>query len=507
LCLAVGAIVVAHQWPFTQTAIIQALQQQSGRTVQISSFREFYFPHPGCVAQGLTFRHNPEGTGPPLVAIQKLVIVGSYLGLLTDHIAKIHAVGLHVTIPRRERTESQGGPPGKVGSLTTGLVIGQIVADGSEVDIERENGEKPLVFQIPKLTLNDLYDNRPLSFNATVQIPQPPAVVDVSGKFGPWQPGNAGQTSLSGSYDLRDMNLGVFGGVGGLLASKGKFAGILQHVEVQGTTDIPKFVVSRSGHPLALTTEFHAVVNGLNGDVAFDPVTAHFAKTTIVSVGTVAGTSQKEGLGKTLTMESYSADARVQDLVRLFIRESTSPMLGTIVFRAKVTIPPEDRPFLDKVRMQGDFGIAGGKYTNRETQKDVDVLSARAKGKADQVEDIDDKLGNDSYDPGRVLSNVKGHVDLRNSVAHLSNVSFDVPGASALVNGDYKLKTEELNFKGQMRLDAELSKATTGVKSFLLKIVQPLTSSKKQKGSIVSLSVGGTYHNPTYTVLPTTGKK
>ena len=177
-------------------------------------------------------------------------------------------------------------------------------------------------------------------------------------------------------------------------------------------------------------------------------------------------------------------------------------MLGAVVFRAKVILPPDDRAFLDKVQLHGDFGIAGGQYTNRETQKDVDVLSARSRGKADQVEDVDDKRGNDSYDPGRVVSNVKGQVAVHNGVAHLSNVTFDVPGASAQVNGTYNLKSEQLNFDGQMHMDTKLSKATTGVKSFLLKVIQPLTASKKGKGSDVTLKIGGTYHNPTYTALP-----
>lgn len=167
-----------------------------------------------------------------------------------------------------------------------------------------------------------------------------------------------------------------------------------------------------------------------------------------------------------------------------------------------MTVPPEDRSFIHKVRLQGNFGIADGSYTSPETQKNIDVLSARARGKADQVENKDNKLGNDNYDPGRVVSNVKGHVELRNSVAHLTDISFDVPGASALVNGTYNVNTERIDCKGQMRLDTELSKATTGVKSFLLKVVQPLTASRKHKGSIVSLAIGGTYHNPTYTVLP-----
>ena len=49
----------------------------------------------------------------------------------------------------------------------------------------------------------------------------------------------------------------------------------------------------------------------------------------------------------------------------------------------------------------------------------------------------------------------------------------------------------------------ELSKATTGVKSFLMKIVEPFTAKSKHKnGAVVNLAIGGTDDNPTYTALP-----
>lgn len=505
LCVVILGIVYLHNWPFTRQAVMQALEQQAGATIQMSGFHEVYFPHPGCVADGVSFRSATQSAGPPFITIQKLTIVGSYVGLLAHHISSVRADGLHITVPPREQAQA-AGTPGSVGALRSGITIGELVADGAELDVATESGKEPLVFRIEKLRLSNLAAGHPMGYQTLVHIPQPPADLTVNGKFGPWQPDNAGQTQLSGNYLVRNMDLGVFNGIAGTLMSKGSFTGILQHVQVQGKTDMPNFGITRSGHSLPLKTEFQATVNGLNGDVAFDPATVHFARTTIVAAGTVAGTSDTPGLGKTLTMQAYSDGARVQDLVRLVIREPVSPMLGAIVFRAKVILPPDDRPFLDKVQLQGDFGIAGGQYTNPDTQKDVDVLSARARGKADQVEDEDDKRGNDSYDPGRVISNVKGQVAVHNGVAHLSNVTFDVPGASAKVNGTYDLNSERLNFAGQMHLDTKLSKATTGVKSFLLKIIQPLTASKKGKGADVTLEIGGTYHHPTYTALPESKK-
>jgi hypothetical protein len=132
----------------------------------------------------------------------------------------------------------------------------------------------------------------------------------------------------------------------------------------------------------------------------------------------------------------------------------------------------------------------------------VDVLSARARGQADKVADTDQKLGNDSYDPGRVLSNLKGHVVTTNAVANLSNLTFDVPGASAKVSGTFKLKTQEVSLQGYMHLDSELSKTMTGVKSVLLKVMQPFMKKGKRNESVIAIKIGGTYQNPTYSVVP-----
>ncbi len=495
------AIIYVRQWPFTRESITQALQQQTGSTVQIGSFRQFYFPRPGCAAENVTLRRG-GGAQQPLIAIRRLTISGSYSGLLIRHIDTVRAEGLHISIPsEQQQAAAESSSPVKVASLQSGLTIGEIVADGAQIDIPATDRVASMEFHVPRLTVRDIRDGQAFTFQTTVKIPRPFATVDVEGKFGPWQSGNAGQTRLSGSYSLRDLDLYEFDGVAGIVTSLGKFDGILQHVLVEGTTDTPKFEVMHSGHSFDLATQFHAVVNGLDGDVELEPVVAHFAKTTIVCTGTIAGNDKEPG--KTANLQVYSSQARIQDLLRMFVSEKTPPMSGAIQFRTSITLPPDNRGFLDRIRLKGDFGISGAQYPDPDTQRTIDVLSARAQGKADKVEDTQEKMGGQNYDPGRVLSNVKGHVILSNAVAKLNNVTFDVPGASAQVSGTYNLKTEQIDFQGLMTLETELSKATTGVKSFLLKVIQPLTASKKHKHeSVVSLKITGTYHNPNYVVLP-----
>jgi len=491
--LAVLVVVAAREWPFTRETVIKSLRQQAGSAVQIGNFRETYFPHPGCIAENVTFRQDPSA--PALITIQTLTIVGSYHGLLTRHLDTVRAEGFRLVV-------SQQAAPGSLENLgKTGLSIGQLVADGAEIEFpSQQPGKAPLVFRIPKLDLYDVADSRPLNFQTTVQLPEPPAEVEVAGQFGPWQSGQAGQTNLSGSYAVRNLDLGKFGGIAGKLEASGKFGGELQAVKVQGTLDAPDFEVRQSKHPVHLAALYQATVDGLNGDVDIDAARAHFRNTTIVGAGSVSGQGNENG--KTATVELSSKQARIEDLLWMFLSNNPPAMAGPILFRDRVEIPSGNTEFTKRVKLQGDFGISNAQYPNPQTQKTVDVLSADARGNAGKTEATDNKLGNDTYDPGKVLSDVKGHVSLSDGIAHLANVSFDVPGASAQVSGTYSLLNEGINLQGHLHMEAELSQTTTGVKSFLLKVVQPFMHKSKKNESVLAIRIGGTYNHPTYAVVP-----
>ena len=85
------------------------------------------------------------------------------------------------------------------------------------------------------------------------------------------------------------------------------------------------------------------------------------------SQGGVAGTSGQPG--KTTSVELAAKDGRIQDLLLLFARSDRAPMSGTVSFHARVSIPPGKRAFLEKVELQGDFGIEAGSFTKFETQE------------------------------------------------------------------------------------------------------------------------------------------
>jgi hypothetical protein len=386
-------------------------------------------------------------------------------------------------------------------------VIDQLTADGTQVEIPpTADRQDPLVFTARKLRLNRVTDNQPLDFHATIENPEPPGEISISGAFGPWKTGEGNRTPLSGSYSFSHADLGVFTGIAGILSAQGKFGGVLDHIVTDGTVAVPDFATDRANHPMPLTAQFHALVNGMNGDVTLQPLRARLGKTGIAGDGEIKGDSKHKG--KTVALQLVSQRGRVQDLLRLFLK-GEPPMVGAVVFRAGVVLPPTPSPFLKRVELTGDFGIAGAQYTNSDTQRNLDIASAKARGEADKIEDdqdADKKKGTDKTDQDleHVVSNVKGHVMVRDGVATFSHLSFDVPGASAKLKGTYSLLNQQINMSGVVLIDAQLSKTTTGAKSFLLKIVQPLTRKKKSTGtgSVVALKVTGTYSNPSFLVTP-----
>ena len=187
--------------------------------------------------------------------------------------------GLRIFVsPRSERNGNEARPAGSLEQFA--LIIDEIIADGAVVEFASgEPGTEPLKFEIHKLTLNSVADDRPMSFHATLLNPKPPGEIRTDGQFGPLRPQDVGHTLLSGSYMFQHADLGVFPGIGGTLASTGKFNGVLEHIEVEGSTDAPDFQVARSNHAVHLKTQFHAIVNGMDGDVALQSVHAQFERT------------------------------------------------------------------------------------------------------------------------------------------------------------------------------------------------------------------------------------
>src|SRR5208283_5711511 len=164
----------------------------------------------------------------------------------------------------------------------------------------------------------------------------------------------------------------------GRLSSAGKFNGVLEHIEVEGSADTPDFQVTRSNHAVHLKTQFHAIVDGMDGDVALQSVHAQFERTSVISQGEVAEKAGSEG--KTVALGATEMQGRIQDWLRLISTADRPALTGAMNFTAQVTVPPGKRGFIERVNLQGDFGIAAMSFTSSTTQEKVDSLSQVAQG-------------------------------------------------------------------------------------------------------------------------------
>jgi hypothetical protein len=109
-------------------------------------------------------------------------------------------------------------------------------------------------------------------------------------------------------------------------------------------------------------------------------------------------------------------------------------MSGVVTLRARLEIPPGERPFLEKVKLRGNFGIGGGEFSHVSTQEGVNKLSAGALGEKN------------TSDPETVLTDLTGKVSLDNGVAEFAEHSFGVPGAAA---GSYDFKSHKIDEVGK----------------------------------------------------------
>ena len=472
--LLVAGIVAGHKfWPFSEQSVIEDLAEASDSTVTIRSYHPTYFPVPGCVLEGIEFQHGKNHFR--LITIERMRIEGSYAGILTRHVPRITADQVKVFIP-------PFGSHAVFHSQHPNLVVDELVANGSSVSfLSDDKNSQPLRFDVHDALLTAVRWGSPISYRLKFRNPDPPGEIIVSGKFGPWADGHHEDTPLSGAYKFAYADLSVYGGIAGILNSEGKFDGVLKHLNVSGFTDIPDFEVKESGHKVRLRTKFNAFVDATRGDTFLTRVEAQFGRTTVIAEGSIAGSN--EGNGKDAMLNVTSRNGRIEDILGLFTTER-APMSGPVSLLSRVEIPHGDTPFLKKVRLHGTFGVDNANFTNPETQRDVDALSAGARGM-------------NKEDSETVLTDLKGQADLLGGVTKFTDLSFGVPGASARLHGTYNILDYKINLHGLMWVDTRISKTSNGLKSFLLRVMDPFFK-KKRKGEVVPVHIEGTYQKPQF---------
>ncbi len=490
LILIAGLVVIFH-WPFRQAAIIKDLEDAASGKVEIKSFREVYFPYPGCIVGGMTYRLSPNGQ--PFVTVEKLTIQSNPIALFVGHVRKVQIDGMHIFVPG-------AGSQGKFKGLKAGgISIDEISVENAILEVPRkEPGTPPLEFGIHHLDLDPVTATRSIHFSAQLSNPEPPGEISVAGRLGPW---TGAQTPLSGDYKFENADLGSFPGIAGRLFAEGSFKGALQHIDVSGKINIPAFEVTASQHPVPLNSDFKAHVNGVNGDTFLDTVSSQFLNTAVISRGTIEGTPGERGKTATIFLEENKG--RIEDILRLFVQSAHPPMTGEVSFKGRAKLPPGKTRFLRKVEMEGDFGINDSSFTNQTTQEKVDQLSQSAQtdhGKSKKLienKKEENKNDNDTSAAPPVVSGLQGHVVVTEGTATFSSLSFSIPGAHVQMHGTYSLISEKIDLHGTLKMDSQLSDTAHGARAVVLKVLNPFFK-RKHGGSDVPVKISGDYHHPSF---------
>jgi hypothetical protein len=474
-------LLLTAKWPFTREATIRSLERVSASDVQIINFQKSFFPRPGYIAQGITFQRPGSR---PIARIGKITCRASWLALLsfTHRISRMDLEGVQMYIPAHVPPPVRKHAGAKIKTTVT-----ELFANGAILEIApRHQGGQTVLFGFPELTLSNLARNNAINFHTLMRNPNPAGDMKVSGTVGPFVVGKVTDTRISGAFQFRHADLTAYKVIAGSLSADGRFQGTVGHSEVFGQAEIPNFEITRSRHSLGLRAEYHAIVNGTTGDVVVQSAQAQFLGTTLLAHGTIGG--QK---GKTVSLDFDARKARIQDLLRLFVTADRPPLDGPISLRAHVVLPPTHRPFIKRVKLDGNFMISNADFTKLRTQEKVDELSARARGHKAQIKS---KNG-----PEHVAEDLKGDVRLRDGIATLSSALFAVPGAVARGSGTYDVTTETIDLRGKLTMHATLSKAAGGLKSILLIPLDPFFKNNGV-GAVLPIRISGTYSHPVFKV-------
>ncbi|MGE3276682.1 MAG: AsmA-like C-terminal region-containing protein [Vicinamibacterales bacterium] len=492
LVLAILATVAAKQAsPWLRDKIVADLGDRLDSEVTLESVELSLFPQPTLSGHNLTIRYQGRTDIPPFIVVRQFEGSTDLLGAFQRRAREVRLEGLEISVPPRRGDDMPDVDTGRDdadqgGDRDTHTWIDHLVTKDARLSIlSKDPGKNPKVFDIFTLEMHDVGLESPAPFEATVTNPIPFGNVQTKGHFGPWQRAEPSLTPLDGEFTF-DADLGTIKGIAGALDAAGSFGGVLERIEARGSTTTPDFALpSLPAGKVPLETRFDAVIDGTSGDVFLTSVDARLGGSAFTTSGAIAGV--EGGKGKRVTLDVKGQSARIDDFLRLTVDGENPPLIGPMRFNARVDIRPGDEDVVDKLWVTGDFALEDARFSSPEVQDKIDALSRRGQGRPE-----DESVDN-------VVSDMKGEYSLKDGRMTIPIVTFGVTGADVQMAGVYGLRDGTLDFKGDVRLDAPVSKMVTGFKSWLLKPFDPLFR-KHGAGTRVAIKVEGTKDNPEFGV-------
>jgi len=417
-------------------------------------------------------------------------------------IALVELIGLDVDVPPKPHfthvaAPTIGAAPDESHEPMLSFEIESMECKGARLTLETSKpGKLPLEFDIARIKLSHVSVGGSMQFDAQLTNPRPAGIIVTSGSMGPWVVEDPGETPVMGNYRFQNADLGVFKGIAGILNSTGKYQGALRNLTVDGHADVPDFRLTHFGTSVPLVTEFHATVDGTNGDTWLQPVHATLGQSRFTAEGkivhvpaqTLPNGSARPG-GHEIALNVIIGRGRMEDFLRLVSKSGTPLMTGELTLRTTLEIPPGTEPVEEKMKLNGNFNLEDAAFTSTKIQNHVGELSLRGQGQPKEAK-------NGGAD---VRSAIESNFTMAAGVITLPNLKYNVPGAEIDLAGKYGLEGGTLNFKGTARTDATVSQMIGGWKGALLKPADRLFKTDRA-GTEVPIHVDGTEQNPMFGV-------
>jgi AsmA-like C-terminal region len=417
-------------------------------------------------------------------------------------IAVVELEGLNVDIPPKPHlahnpADNGGAAPDTGKKPLLSFEIDSIDCKNAHLTIETSKpGKLPLEFAIDHVKLTNVSIGGSMQFDAQLTNPRPVGTIITSGSMGPWVVEDPGETPVMGSYHFEHADLAVFKGIAGVLNSTGKYQGVLRNLEVDGQTSTPDFRLTHFGTSLPLETQFHAIVDGTNGDTWLQPVRATLGQSRFTAQGKIVGVpagvlpdgSAWPG-GHEIALNVNVDAGRMEDFLRL-VSKSGSPILtGALTLKTTLEIPPGTGLVQEKLKLNGNFLLEDAAFTSAKIQNDVGELSMRGQGQPKDAKNAGSE----------VRSAIESNFTMAGGVIRLPNLKYTVPGAEIDLNGTYGVDGGTLNFKGTAQTQATVSQMVGGWKGMLLKPADRLFK-KNGAGTEVPIHIDGTEQDPMFGV-------
>jgi hypothetical protein len=398
---------------------------------------------------------------------------------------------------------SQGGAQPEQGTTASlfkmpTILVRRIECKDATLLIERKQepgkAKVPLDFEFARVTLVPDGHGGPIAFDVNMTNARPIGKIHSTGHLGPWVAGDPRTLPVDGDYSFDHADLGTIKGIAGILSSTGHYSGTLSQIEANGQTHTPDFRLERvhKGSGVLLTTRFHAIVDGTNGNVWLQPVDGMLGHTHILARGKVLRADDviPGAKGHDIVLDVTVDRGRIEDILQIAADADQPFVTGKLTLKSNFHLPPGKESVWDKLLLDGQFHLSNAQFSSESMQGKIVQLSLRGQGKPKDVK---------TTDPTTVLSEMEGHFKLGDGKLQLPDLDYQVPGAEIVAHGVYGLQGGTLAFEGNARLDASLSKVVGGWKGFLLKPADRYLR-KNGAGTDLPIHVEGTRKEPKFGV-------